>query len=33
MSNNRQIQNITPTSEEGNKFNFKGKQTLFNIKT
>ena len=27
MSNNKQIQNSTPTPEEGNKFNFKGKQT------
>ena len=26
MSNNRQNQNVTPTPEEGNKFNFKGKQ-------
>ena len=32
MSNNRQIQTLTPNPEEGNKFNFKGKQTLFNIK-
>ena len=26
MSNSNQIQNSTPTPEEGNKFNFKGKQ-------
>ena len=30
MSNSNQIQNSTPTPEEGNKFNFKGKK-IFNI--